>query len=211
MKQPSHYQQNSADCHDSSGDSRGQIGLGRPLGMGRKTLQIGVHFVLLLSLVRWAPASAISATSEPTSLDARVSYLVGQLRSDDATTRQNAAATLTHMGTLSRPAILKLTKSSDPGLAQQAAQILLNLPWYTNDDPPNVREALQRNYGSPDVQIRCDTVRQLAMFPNGQGFGALGRLIREEAIATITPKSAAGSMIRIPPATETKTSLLERR
>jgi HEAT repeat protein/predicted Zn-dependent protease len=108
-----------------------------------------------------------------------MSGLIEQLRSDDAVTRQSAATAITNMGEAARPAILKLCRSQDPGLRQQAAQILLNLPWYVAGDPPQVKKLLVE-YGSPEVELRREIVLALAEVDNGAGLEALGRLISEE-------------------------------
>jgi tetratricopeptide (TPR) repeat protein len=176
MKQPGYYREILADCHDS----RSENALCRVMQIARKYGRFCAVVAILLGFVFQASGSSISPTSQATSIDARVAWLIEQLRSDDAATRQSAAIMLVRMGNVIRPAILKLTKSTDPGLAQQGAQILLNLPWYAPEDSPAVREILQRNYSSPDVEIRRDTVRQLATLPDGQGFGALGRLVNED-------------------------------
>ncbi len=85
---------------------------------------------LLLNLLSQAWASDVAPATRPLALEERVGRLIDKLRSDDAATRQSAAEALTALGSAARPAILKLVKSDDPGLRRQAAQILLNLPWY---------------------------------------------------------------------------------
>jgi tetratricopeptide (TPR) repeat protein len=134
---------------------------------------------LLLGLVSGARASDALAATQPLNLDQRISRLIDELRSDDAAMRQSAAAALTAMGASVRPAILKLVKSDDPGLRRQAAQILLNLPWYASDDPPEVKAALIR-YATTDIGLRRDVIRQLADFDESRGLPALLRLLRDD-------------------------------
>jgi tetratricopeptide (TPR) repeat protein len=116
-------------------------------------------------------------------VDDRVGRLIDQLRSDDADKRQSAATDLTRMGSMARPAILKLTKSPDPGLEQQAVQILLGMPWYAPDDSPTVKEKLL-GYGTPDIEARREIVRDLAALADDPGdetgLGALSRLVSED-------------------------------
>jgi tetratricopeptide (TPR) repeat protein len=138
-----------------------------------------MFFVVLLSVANATRGSTVSSASEGVSSDARVSGLVEQLRSDDAATRRSAAAAITNMGEAARPGILKLARSRDPGLRQQAAQILLNLPWYSASDPPDVEKILI-GYGSPDVGVRRDMVRALADLDHEAGLNALARLMGEE-------------------------------
>ena len=136
-----------------------------------------------LSLVSAAPAKTLSSATQPASVDDRVGRLIDQLRSDDAEKRQSAAADLTRMGAPARPAILKLTKSPDPGLQRQAAQILLGMPWYAPDDPATVKEKLL-GYGTPDVESRREIVLALAELADDRdddtGLGALSRLVGED-------------------------------
>ncbi|MGD0461480.1 MAG: HEAT repeat domain-containing protein [Tepidisphaeraceae bacterium] len=134
---------------------------------------------LLLNLVSGAWATDVGASTRPLALEQRVGRLIDQLRSDDAATRQSAAEALTALGSAARPAILKLVKSDDPGLRQQAAQILLNLPWYAPDDPPEVMAALSR-YSTADISSRRDVVRQLADLDQNRGLVALLRLLRDD-------------------------------
>ncbi len=93
-------------------------------------------------------------------MERNVDRLIGELQSDDAATRRSAAAALTDLGPEARPAILKLVHSDDPGLRQQAVQILLGLPWYIDDDPPEVKAVLL-HYGAPDIELRRDMARRL--------------------------------------------------
>jgi tetratricopeptide (TPR) repeat protein len=134
--------------------------------------------LMLLSLAASLRASNVRPATQPTSMEERVGRLIDQLRSDDAGVRQSAAATLTALGAAARPAILKLTKSDDPGLRQQADQILLNLPWYLPGDPPEVK-ALLLHYNTPDIGSRCDVVRELSV-EKQVGIDALLRLLEED-------------------------------
>jgi tetratricopeptide (TPR) repeat protein len=178
MKQPGYYQQIPSDYY-AGGEKKAapsEVRAGH----------WGVHHFLLfavwLSLVNGAWARTISPATQPASLDDRVGRLIDQLRSDNADKRQSAAADLIKMGGLARPAILKLTKSPDPGLQQQAAQILLGLPWYAPDDPAMVKKILL-GYGTPDIESRREIVRDLAdlaEIDNGTGLDALSRLVSED-------------------------------
>ncbi|MGD0540427.1 MAG: HEAT repeat domain-containing protein [Tepidisphaeraceae bacterium] len=134
---------------------------------------------VLLNLVSAAWATDARASTRPLAMEERVSRLIDELRSDDAATRQSAAEALTALGSAARPAILRLVKSDDPGLRQQAAQILLNLPWYAPDDPPEVKASLSR-YATADIGSRREVVRQLADLDQNRGLAALLRLLRDD-------------------------------
>jgi tetratricopeptide (TPR) repeat protein len=175
MKRTEYYQQILLDCHDCGAKKVPQK---RPNRCLRAEI-FCILFAALLSLVQGAWASTVSGGSGVESSGARISGLIEQLRSDDAATRQSAAAAITSMGEAARPAILQLIRSQDPGLRQQAAQILLNLPWYIPSDPPQVKKLLV-GYGSPEVELRREIVGALALLENGAGLDALSRLMGEE-------------------------------
>lgn len=138
-----------------------------------------VAAVLVAGIGAWAGAKDVGAATQPVALEERVGRLIDELRSDDAATRQSAGAALIAMGQSVRPEMLKLVKSDDPGLRQQAAQILLNLPWYEPDDPPEVRSPLSR-YATADIGLRRDVIRQLADLDLHRGIPALLRLLRDD-------------------------------
>lgn len=134
---------------------------------------------LLLSLAGGAWGRSVSSATQPLAMERNVDRLIGELQSDDAATRRSAAAALTDLGPEARPAILKLVHSDDPGLRQQAVQILLGLPWYIDDDPPEV-QAVLLHYGVPDIELRRDMARRLSDFDDNKGLSALLRLLQED-------------------------------
>jgi tetratricopeptide (TPR) repeat protein len=139
-----------------------------------------LFYVVLIALT--LASSSLASTVWPPGAatgEGRIAGLIDQLRSDDAGRRQAAANALVDLGAPARPAVLKLLKAPDPGLRSQAAQILLKLPWYLPEDPPTARELLIR-YGTPDVDVRRELVRDLAQLDRGQGLGALARLLDDD-------------------------------
>jgi len=136
-------------------------------------------FLALPSPVRSAVAATDSAPASTAGADAKIASLIEQLRSDDSTARQSASAAIIAMGDAARPAIITLSGSQDPGVHEQAAQILLQLPWYLPGDPPEVKKLLV-GYGSPDVELRRNTIGALAILHDGIGLDALDRMVREE-------------------------------
>lgn len=176
MKRTNYYQQIPCDCHVRGAEKI----VPKRAGWRVSTAVICALLAVMLSLVNGARASTISPASDAAAAaDARISGWIEQLRSDDAGTRQSAAAAIIGMGETARPAILKLCRSQDPGLRQQAAEILLNLPWYVASDEPPVKKLLL-GYGSPEIELRRETVRALTELDNGAGLEALGRLVNEE-------------------------------
>jgi tetratricopeptide (TPR) repeat protein len=158
----------------------GEKNVPRALGVFAVNLRLFlVAAVLMAAFGRWAEAKNAGAATQPVVLEERVGRLIDELRSDDAATRQSAGAALIALGSSVRPEILKLVKSDDPGLRQQAAQILLNLPWYEPEDPPEVRSPLSR-YATADIGLRRDVIRQLADLDLHRGVPALLRLLRDD-------------------------------
>ncbi|HEY1922810.1 MAG TPA: HEAT repeat domain-containing protein, partial [Tepidisphaeraceae bacterium] len=137
--------------------------------------------VMALMAATGSPVAAKDAApaTQPLALEERVDRLINELRSDDAATRQSAEASLIALGSSVRPEMLKLVKSDDPELQQEAAQILLNLPWYEPDDPPEVKSPLSR-YATADIGLRRDVVRQLADLDQNRGTPALLRLLCDD-------------------------------
>ena len=141
-----------------------------------------IFFILISTLpspVKSAVASPESQAASATSADAKIASLIEQLRSDDSTARQSAASAIVTMGDAARPTIITLAGSQDPGMREQAVQILLQLPWYLRGDPPEVKKLLV-DYGSPEVQNRRNTIGALAVLHDGIGLDALDRMVREE-------------------------------
>jgi tetratricopeptide (TPR) repeat protein len=175
MKRTQYYQQIRLDYHDCPAKKA----LRKRLNSALLARIFCILFAALLSPVQRASASTVSGRSGAQTPVAQISELIEQLRSDDAATRQSAATAITNMGEQARPAIMQLVRSQDPGLRQQAAQILLNLPWYIPSDPPQVKKLLV-GYGSPDIEIRREIVGALALLEKGAGLDALSRLMGEE-------------------------------
>jgi tetratricopeptide (TPR) repeat protein len=112
-------------------------------------------------------------------VDQRVDQLIDQLSSDDATQRQSAAADLVNIGLPARPAILRASRDDDPTLRDQAAQILLQLPWYLPTDPLQV-QILLRHYGIPDISQRRQIIYRLIDLKDPARFDVLVRLLSED-------------------------------
>lgn len=136
-------------------------------------------FIAICLLCTTARARSDGPTTRPVSLDDQVADLIGQLTSDDSAIRQSASAELIRIGSPARPAILKAVKSDDPGLREQAAQILLSLAWYRPEDPQRVQQLLEK-YGMPDIATRRDVILALSDLEGDIGMPAMARLLEEE-------------------------------
>jgi tetratricopeptide (TPR) repeat protein len=146
-------------------------------------------------------AAPATAPSNPSTIadDSTISALVSDLAADDAAARRKAADKLIALGAAARPAVMAAVQSDDPEIAAQARQVLLKLPWSQPDDPPPVKEILDRytNYAPPATEPppaplppptnenRIEAVAALASLPNFQGFDALIRLIGQEPDDTV--------------------------
>ncbi|HEX3358476.1 MAG TPA: hypothetical protein VHS31_15995 [Tepidisphaeraceae bacterium] len=136
--------------------------------------------LLLMIGARFARTErADGATSRPDSGN-RGDELVAQLGDPDPVLRQQAEDRLMEMGADARAALLRGAQSTLPAVADRSRQILEDLPWYLQEDPPNVRRLLT-NYGAKQAASRMEVVRQLFALQQGEGFNALLRLMVEDS------------------------------
>jgi len=137
---------------------------------------------LLLSMaIAVAMASSLSLAAGPATAPAaneRIKQLIQLLGSPDPTERDQAQASLIQIGEPARADLKAAQAGDDPAIAQGAAAVILQLPWYTADDPPAVKQ-LMADYGSQSVDKRCAVVDQLGNMPDG-GFRVLFRIIANE-------------------------------
>src|ERR1700677_2544813 len=126
MLQPSYYLEIPCEFYARRGEKvhRGWI------GKGAFSPRFFVLFAVVFGLFAGCWARTVSSTTQP-SADQRIDAWLAQLNSDNADDRKAAANALINLREASRPAILKLIKSADPGPRKQAQDILLALPWYT--------------------------------------------------------------------------------
>jgi len=167
MKQPVYYRQVAHEYYVPGAKKVGFAGVVLSLA------------VLLLTLLDFSPAAGSQATTRPSAQEGKITELIKQLGSDEASSRQAAMNALVSIGLPARPAILKAVGSDDPGLRDEAGQILLQLPWSLRDDPNPVRDALS-HYGTPDIATRREAIDILARLPGDAGLAALLRLMNEE-------------------------------
>jgi hypothetical protein len=171
MKQEKHYLRFPSDCHAAG---------------VKKTVQTRAifnyfRFIFLIFLAPAAAPIAAMATEAPQTqpVAQRIDQLIDQLSSDDATERQSAAGDLLTIGLPARPAVLVASRTDEPGLRDQAAQILLQLPWYLPNDPKPVRDLL-KHYGVPDVSQRRQIIESLVELNDPAALDVLGRLLNED-------------------------------
>ena len=149
---------------------------------GAKKVALGRVILGLLAMLLIALDFSLVFAAQPLTrpaADEHITALIRQLGADEATVRQAAVNELLSIGPAARPAILKAIDSDDPGLRDEASQILLRLPWYLPDDPPAVRDVLSR-YGTADISIRRQVIDNLAEIEHQAGLPALLRLLRED-------------------------------
>lgn len=128
------------------------------------------------------PADGPAAPAHPTPatrpLGARIDRAIVGLTAGDPAEREAAAKLLLDVGAMARPALLEASASEDPELRVRASELLLRLPWYMPDDPPDVRRLLA-HYGQADAEKRKETVLALSRM-TANGYDALLRLLPEE-------------------------------
>jgi tetratricopeptide (TPR) repeat protein len=113
--------------------------------------------------------------------DAKISALIAQLGADDSAARHAAADKLVALGATARPSVLAATHSDDPETSNEAAAVLLKLPWSAPNDPPEVRDILDHYGADPaGVDARKADVQKLAALPDNEGCDAMLRLVYED-------------------------------
>lgn len=138
------------------------------------------HFFADFSLIFLLFPAAVGASQPQTQPTPQfIAGLIAQLGSEDASLRQSASNQLVIIGSPARPQILQATHSDDLEIREEAAQILLDLPWYTPDDPDEVRQILT-GYGSPTINSRREIVNELAALDITPAFNALFRIFNQE-------------------------------
>lgn len=147
----------------------------------RSTLAIAAFLAASASgsILRAAPSEPATVPTPqvaPADLPA-IDAQIAKLGDADPTVRQLAADALVHLGAVARPAVLAASRGDDPQIADAAAQVLRSLPWYSPDDPPEVKKLLEP-YGSATVADREGIVAQVAELPQSQP--ALLRLLSDE-------------------------------
>jgi hypothetical protein len=175
MNRAAHYHKNPDEYY--AGDSK-KVALGS--GLSRRF--IDVLWVLILGAVLLqseAFATSPLPATRPELASTSVAALIANLGSDDASVREAASAKLIATGNSARAQILQAIRSDDPGLREEAAEVLLALPWSVPTDPDAVKKLLD-SYGLPEILLRREKVFALVSLENGAGIPALLRLLREE-------------------------------
>ncbi|HEY0007556.1 MAG TPA: hypothetical protein VGB55_02435 [Tepidisphaeraceae bacterium] len=103
---------------------------------------------------------------------------IEQLGDRDAAVRQEASAKLRAAGLSARPALVKAAGSGKLGIADEAAAILMPLPWWQDEDNSPVRRALS-NYGNRSPQRRATVIATMADLGD-KGLKAAVRVLQEE-------------------------------
>jgi tetratricopeptide (TPR) repeat protein len=113
-----------------------------------------------LAVLAIVPAAALAAGPVAAPADDHIAPLIQLLGSPDPTEREAAQTSLVEIGEPARAALKAAQSGDDPAIAQGATAVILQLPWYTPDDPPEVRRILS-GYGSMSVGQRLAAVAAL--------------------------------------------------
>ena len=159
----------------------------------------------LVFLVAWflgtAPALAAGAAAEvenPDGVVADIERLIADLGARQFALRERAQAELQRLGLAAFDALHEAQDSDDIEIAIRARYLLrsLDLRWARDDDPPPVRVYL-RGYGSKPFAERQNLLVQLAALSDGQGIGALCRIVRFDD-SNLLSKRAALAILQQP-------------
>lgn len=115
-------------------------------------------------------------------LDRQIQQLISQLGSPQYFRRERAQAELERLGGVAFDAIRDAQFSDDIEIALRAKYLVrrLQVRWYDEHDPPEVRRVL-RSYGEQPVPERRSRMDRLAALDDQQGLIPLCRLVRFES------------------------------
>ena len=131
---------------------------------------------MCLLIVLSAAHFSAAEVSESSLSSMSIPQLIDALTDADLSVRRSAAERLTRLGMQARPAVIAASRGEDPEQRAQAANILKRLPWWTDDDPADVRALLER-YGDAGELGRSALIRRLR---ETSANNVLLRLLQEE-------------------------------
>ena len=120
-----------------------------------------------------AVAGSPAAESSVDSIDAQIE----RLRDPDPAVRRRTGDAL-KQNPAARQLLIEASHGDDPQIAQEASDILRNIPWYLPTDSPRIRELLLP-YSHADVPGRIAIVADIADLAARQGQPTLLRLLAE--------------------------------
>ncbi|MCL4206910.1 MAG: tetratricopeptide repeat protein [Pirellulaceae bacterium] len=131
------------------------------------------------------PASGIERDA------ADVKRLIGDLGSREFALRERAQAELQRLGLAAFDALHDAQESDDIEIAIRSRYLLrsLDLRWAREDDPLPVKEIL-RGYGNKSASERRNLLEQLGALGDGQGIGALCRIVRFDDSNLLSKRAA---------------------
>ncbi len=139
-------------------------------------------WVLLTALLIGGAESLCADDAELRERDERIQSLIAQLGDQDFTRRERAQQELERLGLEAFDALRDAQEHEDIEVALRARYLVrrLQVRWYSDQDPPEVRRVLRDYVRQGDVDRRSRMDR-LALLRDGQGLPALCRLVRFEA------------------------------
>lgn len=122
----------------------------------------------------------------------QIGELIKQLGDADYQVRSDAQKQLARLGFAAFDALSAAEYDSDPEIAARARYLLrrLQVDFFDKDDPEQVQTILH-DYQSHSPEEKIETMRALAALPNGDGLGALCRLVRFQRSALLSKHAAA--------------------
>jgi tetratricopeptide (TPR) repeat protein len=163
--------------------------------------------VVLVFLAAWLlgpslglAAAPVAEVEDPEGVVASVERLIADLGARQFVLRERAQAELQRLGLAAFDALHEAQDSDDIEIAIRSRYLLrsLDLRWARDDDPPPVRLFL-RGYGDKPLTERQNLLVQLAALNDGQGIGALCRIVRFDD-SNLLSKRAALAILQQPAA-----------
>ena len=154
---------------------------------------------VLMVLFAWCPDRVLAASADQAAagavdqvaVAADVKRLIGDLGARQFALRERAQAELQRLGLAAFDALHDAQDSNDIEIAIRSRYLLrsLDLRWAREDDPLPVKEIL-RGYGDKSASERRNLLEQLAALADGQGIGALCRVVRFDDSNLLSKRAA---------------------
>jgi tetratricopeptide (TPR) repeat protein len=154
---------------------------------------------VLMVLFAWCPGNVLAAGADQAAagavdqvaVAADVKRLIGDLGARQFALRERAQAELQRLGLAAFDALHDAQDSNDIEIAIRSRYLLrsLDLRWAREDDPLPVKEIL-RGYGDKSASERRNLLEQLAALGDGQGIGALCRVVRFDDSNLLSKRAA---------------------
>jgi Flp pilus assembly protein TadD len=148
--------------------------------------------------------SGVATSQSSDDQAAEIARLIRELGDSDYDTRDEAQRLLAKIGPAAFDALAEAEAGADTEVSRRATYLLrsIRIPWIREDDPADVRQALQ-GYDALGADKRLLRINEFALMPSDVGTGPLCRIVRFEQREILAKAAALLIIDRPPPEGET--------